>query len=500
MARRSGEASRAAKVASACLALVACNAVVSSQAAERYRNMGPYGVATTKFSTKLADDTRIYYPTSAYGPRNETRENLDNPPPIASSAEPIPVIAFVLPTYGDTASGWTQRNEPFARHLASYGFAVVSSLLTGGIQDQGRTRVPGYYPIEVYLDAPVHALQAMQRLADISEKGTRVSRFGSDGLGAERNSTLDLLKDAINTRKMAVTGYSVGGAGAMWTLETAEQRWPGHVVAGMMLAPAIGREGSRGNGARSLFVRSLTRPTGLNVTKPLLLLTGSNDNMGGVDGVRNLYKSATKSPRLMLELLGATHCFVPFEIANECSVDSYRQRLAAAEHAVAFFRLYLKDDMDALSSVWGKELIEGSSMPLSTVWRSSAGPLPEGWLEVLQTSGERRAPDGWARLDAEAQVRARAVDAATEAVLQSAVNPPDRAAEAAAAAARAAERALRGDIPEIGIDENSDELPWWVPLPLRIAAQVGDFVGEAVEEGVNAGINAATAPFYALAG
>jgi len=472
--------------------------------AARYRTMGPHGVAKVEFSTRIRDDSRMYYPTGDYGPEvglEDANIDPDDPPRLPEALEALPIIGFVLPTYGDTAAGWTQRNEAMARHIASHGFGVVSSLATGGIQDEGRTRIPGRYPVGVYLDAPVHMLQMLQRLADISTNGTATSRF-EPSLGPERDGALRLLKDRVDVDNIAIAGYSVGGAGAMWTLELAETRWPGHVVAAMMLAPAIGREGNQGNGARSLFVRgSSNRPAGLNVTKPLLLITGSEDNMGGVDGSRNLYKSSTKAPRIMLEILGATHCFIPYEVANECAVDSYRQQVAAAEHAVAFFKLYLANDTAALPAVWGKELIEGSSMPLSTVWRSSAGPLPAGWLATLQDKGERRAPDGWARLDAEAQVRARAVDAVTEGILQQGISTPELAASAAEAAARAAERALSGPQADLAaIDEATDELPWWVPLPLRIAQQVGEFVGEQVEDGINAGITAATAPFAVIAG
>ena len=462
-------------------------------AVPRYRSMGPYDVRAISFSTTRPMDSRLFYPIvrkSDDDDASSSSSESSTPPPIAPSALPLPVIGFVLPTYGDTPAGWTKRNEALANHIASHGFAVVSSLSTGGLQDEGRTRVPGRYSVNVYLDAPVHTLQMLQRIADISVNRTITSKF--DSTLRENDRTLNLLAGNIDVYSMGIAGYSVGGAGAMWTLELAEERWPGHVVAAMILAPAIGREGRSGNGARSLFVRGdVNRPSGLNISKPLLLMTGSNDNMGGVDGVRTLYKSAIESPRVMLELQGATHCFIPFEVANECTSSSWQQQVAAAEHAVAFFRLYLREDMNALPAVWGKELIEGSSMPLSTVWRSSAGPLPEGWMQQLKTSGERRAPEGWSRLEAEAQVRSRAVDAITESALRNEMTPPELAAAAATAAATAAERAIRGPLQDLGIDEQTDEIPWWVPLPLRIVAQVGEFVGDTVEEGVNAGVQAA---------
>ena len=76
--------------------------------------------------------------------------------------------------------------------------------------------------MNVYLDAPVHMLQMLQRIADISVNRTITSKF--DSTLREYNETLNLLAGNIDVNSMGIAGYSVGGAGAMWTLELAEER------------------------------------------------------------------------------------------------------------------------------------------------------------------------------------------------------------------------------------------------------------------------------------
>ena len=69
--------------------------------AARYRSMGPHGVAKVEFSTRLRDDSRMYYPTGDYGPEvglEDANIDPDDPPKLPEALEALPIIGFVLPS------------------------------------------------------------------------------------------------------------------------------------------------------------------------------------------------------------------------------------------------------------------------------------------------------------------------------------------------------------------------------------------------------------------
>ena len=300
----------------------------------------------------------------------------------AEQVQTFPLVAFVHPLYGSTLEQWVSRNDALLRHMASHGYVVLTSLwvpgecgIAGVSAADGVTPCsglpPGQYPLETYLRVARHTERVLKYV-----NGGNVGWLKGAGGGDGRSAFPSI----------GIVGYSVGGALAAWLAERAHHQPTAttRVDAVVALAPTVGRdEAAGGNGARGLFVN-------VSNAVPHLILVGNEDGMGGRDGTKVLYTESRNAPRVAVELVGATHCFVPFPLASECGLMSGRQQRSARWMTVAFLNNYLKDDPTHTPFVWGEDLIRAPGSRIASVGRDPALAVRGDPREVLMRANETR--------------------------------------------------------------------------------------------------------------
>ena len=311
--------------------------------------------------------------------------------PMAAAANfSMPVVALICPLYDKTLEEWLENMQRYVQHLASYGFAVLSST------DVARMGLfPGpeaLYAKEVFWNLGDHTVEAVEAL-----------RARSD-------------LPFIDASRVGVAGYSVGGSLTIrMTMEAAARNTP--VLAAVALGPTIGSTRAEGGtGGREIF----TQGEGASrVTAPLLLLAGTDDDRGGVDGVDTVYERFVNAPRVKALVDGATHCFVAVygagcgrgprgscreceEVSlngdsvmpvgngcqNRCTDNDLRTMAAARQMSAAHFLLALHPDAGTLPEalqryrevapayIWGSAFERSSPVSLSSVQKDSLDEMP----------------------------------------------------------------------------------------------------------------------------
>lgn len=295
-------------------------------------------------------DARLYVPRLT--PRT-ARADADD----AEQPEQMPLVAYIHPLFGRDLEEWIEANMPMINHLNSRGMLVLVSTQTK------HEKLPrGEYAIDTFQDSAIHLMQALEHV-DRRSRGVH-PKFGED----------DWLRGKIS--RYAVAGYSVGGAMASWlaaeSLKSPETRaakgLPSELPpmsAAVSLGPTVGRANAP-NGAREIYER-------LRHRVPHMLIAGTDDNMGGVDGidVLNRNKNAT---RVYVLYRDATHCWIMYPFASECGsgpIEWYvasQQQAASRQAVAAFLQLYLKDDAEAAPLIWQKKLRDVSTIPIEAMY------------------------------------------------------------------------------------------------------------------------------------
>ena len=268
----------------------------------------------------------------------------------------LPLISLVYPLFGMDAGTWARvKDSATLTHLASHGFAVAYSLhhATSGVR-----ACANCHGIEAYLMHAAHPVMGLHAVlaaaypdlsgqafsANAKMKTPTTSTFRLPGrrkkagrdvppfpdsrvqtipYDASGVAAADALRGRVDAHRMAISGFSVGGAVAASVARTCAVQ--GEATCGQVrfrsfaaLAPTPGLPIEQGGVGTRESMSNLTGAPGLSG----LIVAGENDRMGATtDGVDFLYERMTDSPRVSVLIRNASHCFVAAPPSIECGVN-----------------------------------------------------------------------------------------------------------------------------------------------------------------------------------
>jgi|TARA_B110000967_G_scaffold67785_1_gene70108 hypothetical protein len=162
--------------------------------------------------------------------------------------------------------------------------------------------------------AQVVARKVYPRLVEFAPHAlTQLLRISMQGdlEGANPNFP-DALRNSINPNSLAMMGFSAGAAIAVYSADSLNQQWPGAVKAIVALAPTIGD---------FTFARDSFELAAPRITIPMLLLTGAEDGMGGLEGLVEIGDTAKNAPRIGVVVESGTHCHLYVPIGSQCDLS-----------------------------------------------------------------------------------------------------------------------------------------------------------------------------------
>jgi dienelactone hydrolase len=219
------------------------------------------------------------------------------------------------PTHGFTFDGWIGQNDLMLRILASKGSVVCSPMMVGEKDGTGVNAaiIGGLFPGQ-QTSAQVVARKVYPRLVEFAPHAlTQLLRISMQGdlEGANPNFP-DALRNSINPNSLAMMGFSAGAAIAVYSADSLNQQWPGAVKAIVALAPTIGD---------FTFARDSFELAAPRITIPMLLLTGAEDGMGGLEGLVEIGDTAKNAPRIGVVVESGTHCHLYVPIGSQCDLS-----------------------------------------------------------------------------------------------------------------------------------------------------------------------------------
>ena len=249
----------------------------------------------------------------------ETGEVLCTHPVVAETStrvkrEPnlrFPLVLYLHPLHGLALETWIAQNDAMLRLLASRGFVVCSPTMVGARGGEGATApiVGGLFPGAQHTAAVAERRVFPRFLAFAPRAAAHLVRLGAFGSADANVSFPATLDRAIDPERIAFAGFSSGGAMALYAADEAERKWPGATRAAVALAPTVGDFAF----ARERFERS-TRA----MRVPMMLIAGTEDGMGGMDGLVEVGDAATRAPRVGVAVAGASHCHLYVPLGSEC--------------------------------------------------------------------------------------------------------------------------------------------------------------------------------------
>lgn len=399
------------------VALAAFACVVRAEDDVGFARLGPFDAATVRVPVPRSDgDARTtpggvpdvpgeegevlcHYPTPrvpgdrADAPRGGgAQSRASSPPPPASLPSPegsgkktkLPLALFLHPTHGYSFETWASRNAPLLELLASRGIVTCSPTRVGAPNgEEDEAPIAGGLLPGAQTSRRVVRSRVYPRLKDFALRAlTHVLRLSE--ISGDRDPFV--LDGALDPRSVAVMGFSAGGPLALYAAEASQRLWPGAVKAAVAIAPTVGVS----EWALDQFEREAPE-----LAIPTLLIAGSDDAMGGLDGLIAFGDKADKAPRVGVVARGATHCHLYIPVGSQCgAVPGADQGGAYAldRHLVtAFLEAYLKGDRDAAKAVWaGAEAINAAGRGR---WDVRAKTVPNVEVKVAAEDRSQRGAD-----------------------------------------------------------------------------------------------------------
>ena len=260
----------------------------------------------------------------AWRPLPAERVTFDVPAAAAANAPVADGARYPLVVMSHGLLGWASALTYLGEHLASRGYVVAAidhrdDLPTGLDPLKGATAFR-----QLDQSAAVAALQ---------------------GWTADPQS---FLHDRIDTERVAIVGYSMGGYGAVRSAVAAGSATGRGLRAIVAIAPFGGQS----------FVGAFDRANLATASTPMLFIVGDHDDVSGfADGVDSLFQSVTGAERWMLVYENARHNVGGYPLADFAREDIALQSFfidpvwrveriqAVNRHFItAFLDLTLKDD------------------------------------------------------------------------------------------------------------------------------------------------------------
>ena len=240
----------------------------------------------------------------------------------------FPLVLYLHPTHGLVFEGWIAQNDAMLRVLASRGFVVCAPTIVGARDGRGPDSpvVGGLFPGEQHTAAVIERRVYPRLLAFAPRAAAHLVRMSLTGSPSDlshdsghstnpssnRSSALSFpesLARVIDPSRIAFAGFSSGAALAIYAADAAEQTWPGATRAVVALAPTIGDFD---------FARTQFEGRAKRINVPMLLVAGTEDGMGGLEGLVELGDAATNAPRVGVAVAGASHCHLYIPVGSEC--------------------------------------------------------------------------------------------------------------------------------------------------------------------------------------
>jgi dienelactone hydrolase len=240
----------------------------------------------------------------------------------------FPLVLYLHPTHGLVFEGWISQNDAMLRVLASRGFVVCAPTIVGARDGRGPDSpvVGGLFPGEQHTAAVIERRVYPRLLAFAPRAAAHLVRMSLAGSPSDlshdsghstrpssnRSSALSFpesLARVIDPSRIAFAGFSSGAALAIYAADAAEQTWPGATRAVVALAPTIGDFD---------FARTQFEGRAKRINLPMLLVAGTEDGMGGLEGLVELGDAATNAPRVGVAVAGASHCHLYIPVGSEC--------------------------------------------------------------------------------------------------------------------------------------------------------------------------------------
>jgi dienelactone hydrolase len=218
----------------------------------------------------------------------------------------FPLVLYLHPTHGLVFEGWIAQNDAMLRVLASRGFVVCAPTIVGARDGRGPDSpvVGGLFPGEQHTAAVIERRVYPRLLAFAPRAAAHLVRMSLAGSPSDlshdsghstrpssnRSSALSFpesLARVIDPSRIAFAGFSSGAALAIYAADAAEQTWPGATRAVVALAPTIGDFD---------FARTQFEGRAKRINLPMLLVAGTEDGMGGLEGLVELGDAATNAP------------------------------------------------------------------------------------------------------------------------------------------------------------------------------------------------------------
>ena len=252
--------------------------------------------------------------------------------PIATVAgERFPLVYFMFPVHGFPFTVWRTLLAPVIRSLTSHGFAVATPNVIGA--DERRVITGGVFP----------GAQTTVSGIDLREIATRYVNFMThacvyvDNLASHDGSTIDF----IDSRRVGLMGYSVGGALVHYVALRLEHVLPKKIACVVAFAPTIGSDEpfnpSSDDIGAELFRELINAPP---AGVPTIYIAGEKDGMGGLRD-SGIYFSHIRAPRVRV-IAGedATHCHAIAPM-SECDVVAGTRGLQRLDSIVALAAMTL---------------------------------------------------------------------------------------------------------------------------------------------------------------
>lgn len=252
--------------------------------------------------------------------------------PIATVAgERFPLVYFMFPVHGFPFTVWRTLLAPVIRSLVSHGFAVGTPSTIGA--DERRVITGGVFP----------GAQTTVSGIDLREIATRYVNFMThacvyvDNLASSNGATIDF----IDSRRVGLMGYSVGGALVHYVALRLEHVLPKKVACVVAFAPTIGSDEpfnpSSDDIGAELFRELINAPP---AGVPTIYVAGEKDGMGGLRD-SGIYFSHIRAPRVRF-IAGedATHCHAIAPM-SECDVVAGTRGLQRLDSIVALAAMTL---------------------------------------------------------------------------------------------------------------------------------------------------------------
>ena len=315
----------------------------------------------------------------------------------------FPLVYVCTPMHGFTFQRWTEIMQPYMiNFLTSHGYAVIvpssigekgsSDEVLGAILPNSDAQTNGVSLEDVakrYLNFTVASFTYLTN----DFFGTAVSRSNINTEYTPGESVLDTarrnyrtrmytLYDRVDVENASLLGFSVGGAIAAYSGSILKSRNQSNLKVSFLLAPTIGE---RSGAARKVGLELWNTYKSILHNNPSVIVTGTEDGMGGLSGSHAFYFEAQKLEALLVQIRFATHCHFPV-IMSECNFFNLQEDIGGIRAfdvalANAAFRCYLQGDQKAGELISLQRGIGSFKSPTST-WE----------VDVLAFRNETRGP------------------------------------------------------------------------------------------------------------